>query len=201
MKNGENENKGIVMENEELNKNEETVIEPETQSEQGDDFIPSRVKKKDRKRDKQEQENLIESLSAQRDENMDRYLRAMAEFDNFRKRTAGEKAVLYDAGVRDTVLKLLPVLDNFQRAMAAVPEDNQIIKGFIMIQKQFNETLAAMGVEEIEAVGSAFDPNLHDAVMHIDDEAFGASEVAEELLKGYKYKDKVIRHTMVKVAN
>ncbi|MDR1703556.1 MAG: nucleotide exchange factor GrpE [Clostridiales bacterium] len=160
-----------------------------------------KAKKKDKKRDKQEAENLIESLTTQRDENMNRYLRAMAEFDNFRKRTASEKAVMYDAGIRDAVTKILPVLDNFQRAMAAVSEDNQVTKGFVMILKQLNEALAAMGVEEIAAVGTAFDPNLHDAVMHIDDEAFGPSEVVEELQKGYKCKDKVIRYSMVKVAN
>ena len=148
----------------------------------------------------------IDALKAQAAENLDRYQRCLAEFDNFRKRTAKEKASMYDDGVKDTVEKLLCVVDNLERAVAAQQnvEDAQkdpFVKGIEMTLKQFKEILQAMGVTEIAALGEKFDPNLHAAVAHEDNEDFGENEIMLEMLKGYKYKDKVIRHSMVKVAN
>ena len=135
---------------------------------------------------------------------LDRYQRTLAEFDNFRKRTMKEKASMYDDGVRDSVLKLIPVVDNFERAVSAVSEEEKesgLYKGIEMVLKQFTEILTSLGVQEIEAEGKAFDPNLHNAVMHIEDENFGENEVAAVLQKGYICKDKFIIPSMVQVAN
>lgn len=128
----------------------------------------------------------------------------MAEFDNFRKRTEKEKSSMYEIGARDIIEKILPVLDNFERGLAAVPEDvkgSSFAEGVEMIYKQFVKTLEDAGVEAIEAVGQQFDPNIHNAVMHVDDENFGENEISQELLKGYKYRGTVVRHSMVQVAN
>lgn len=138
------------------------------------------------------------------EELQDRLIRQMAEFDNFRKRTEKEKSAMYEVGTRDMVEKILPVLDNFERGLAAVPEDvkgSPFAEGVEMIYKQFVKTLEDAGVEAIEAVGKKFDPNLHNAVMHIDDEAYGENEITQELQKGYQYRGSVVRHSMVQVAN
>ena len=146
-----------------------------------------------------------EELEQQAADNLDKYQRTLAEFDNFRKRTIKEKAVMYDDGVRSTIEKLLTVIDNLERAVAVqegkVDADDAFFKGVKMTLVQFREILHSMGVEEIKALGEKFDPNLHAAVAHEDDESYGENEVILEMLKGYKYKDKVIRHSMVKVAN
>lgn len=134
----------------------------------------------------------------------DRLKRQMAEFDNFRKRTEKEKSSMYEIGARDIIEKILPVIDNLERGLAAVPEDekaNPFADGMEKIYKQFMKTLEDAGVEVIEAKGAQFDPNLHNAVMHIEDEAFGENEISQELLKGYKYRGTVVRHSMVQVAN
>lgn len=147
----------------------------------------------------------IAKLEQQAADNLDKYQRTLAEFDNFRKRTVKEKAGMYDDGVRSTVEKLLNVIDNLERAVAVqegkVDENDAFFKGVKMTLTQFQEVLRGIGVEEIKAVGEKFDPNLHAAVAHEDDENYGENEVVLEMLKGYKYKDKVIRHSMVKVAN
>ncbi len=147
----------------------------------------------------------ITKLEQQATENFDKYQRCLAEFDNFRKRTAKEKASMYDDGVRDTIEKLLNVVDNLERAVAAqeskAEENDGFFKGVQMILKQFQEVLHGLGVVEIKALGEQFDPNLHAAVAHEDDESYGENEIILEMLKGYQYKDKVIRHSMVKVAN
>lgn len=135
------------------------------------------------------------------DELYDKYLRMLAEYDNFKKRTAKEKDELYSFAVADTLEKLLPVLDNLERAADAAEEKSPLADGVKMVLKQFGETLEKMNVAAIEAVGGEFDPNLHNAVMHVEDENVGANTVVEEFQKGYKYKEKVIRHSMVKVAN
>lgn len=138
------------------------------------------------------------------EELQDRLKRQMAEFDNFRKRTEKEKSSMYEIGARDIIEKILPVLDNFERGLAAVPEDvkgSSFAEGVEMIYKQFVKTLEDAGVEAIEAVGQQFDPNIHNAVMHVDDENFGENEISQELLKGYKYRGTVVRHSMVQVAN
>ncbi len=135
-------------------------------------------------------------------EMFDRYQRTLAEFDNFRKRTSKEKAVMYDDGVRAMAEKLLPVLDNFERALSATAEkEGSFYQGITMISRQLETALADMGVEKITALDEGFDPNLHYAVAHIEDENYGAGIVTEEMQKGYKHKDKIIRPSMVKVAN
>ena len=141
---------------------------------------------------------------AQIEELQDRLKRQMAEFDNFRKRTEKEKAAMYEIGAKDIIEKILPVLDNFERGLAAMPEDEKgssFAEGIEKIYKQFVKTLEDAGVESIEAVGKQFDPNLHNAVMHVEDEKYGENEIAMELQKGYKYRGSVVRHSMVQVAN
>ena len=141
---------------------------------------------------------------AQIEELQDRLKRQLAEFDNFRKRTEQEKAAMYEIGAKDIIEKILPVLDNFERGLAAVPEDEKgssFAEGIEKIYKQFVKTLEDAGVESIEAVGKQFDPNLHNAVMHVEDENLGENVVAVELQKGYTYKDSIVRHSMVQVAN
>ena len=155
----------------------------------------SEMLKKKKKKDKMEEK--LEELE-------DRVKRQMAEFDNFRKRTEKEKSHMYEVGARDVIEKILPVVDNFERGLASVPEDqkeNPVIVGMDKIYNQLMTTLTDLGVEPIEAVGEEFDPNYHNAVMHVEDEELGENVVAEEFLKGYMYKDTVIRHSMVKVAN
>ena len=148
--------------------------------------------KKKKEKDKFEQQ--IEELT-------DRLKRNMAEFDNFRKRTEKEKSSMYIIGARDIVEKILPVVDNFERGLAQAPEGDSFADGMKMIYKQLITTLDELGVKPIEAVGKEFDPNFHNAVMHVEDEEAGENIVVEEFQKGYTYKDFVVRHSMVKVAN
>ena len=148
-------------------------------------------KKKDKKDEK------IEELT-------DKLTRQMAEFDNFRKRTEKEKSQMYEVGAKDIIEKILPVVDNFERGLDAVPEEKKedpFIQGMEKVYKQFMTVLESVEVKPIEALGNQFDPNFHNAVMHVEDENFGENEVAEEFQKGYMYRDSVVRHSMVKVAN
>ncbi len=146
-----------------------------------------------KKKDKKDEE--IEALT-------DRVKRQMAEFENFRNRTEKEKSQMYDMGAKSIIEKILPVIDNFERGLANVNEgDDSFSDGILMIYRQLNSTLAEAGVTPIEAVGQEFNPDYHNAVMHVDDEAYGENEVVEELQKGYMYRDTVVRHSMVKVAN
>ena len=134
----------------------------------------------------------------------DRLTRQMAEFDNFRKRTEKEKSQMYEIGAKDIIEKMLPVVDNFERGLDAVKEEDKedpFIQGMEMVYKQLMTVLGELGVKPIEAVGKEFDPNLHNAVMHVEDENFGENIIAEEFQKGYMYRDSVVRHSMVKVAN
>ena len=146
-------------------------------------------KKKDNKLEQQ-----IEDLT-------DRLKRNMAEFDNFRKRTEKEKSSMYVIGAKDIIEKILPVVDNFERGLAQAPEDDPFAEGMQKIYKQFTTTMEGMGVEPIEAVGKEFNPDFHNAVMHVEDESVGENIIVEELQKGYTYKGFVVRHSMVKVAN
>ena len=148
--------------------------------------------------EKKKQENKKDEKIA---ELTDMLQRQMAEFENYRKRTEKEKASMYDMGTRDTVEKLLPVIDNFERGLAGSAEDDPFAEGMKMIYRQMMTMLTDLGVTPIDAAGKEFDPNLHNAVMHVDDENFGENIVAEELQKGYMFKDHVVRHSMVKVAN
>jgi len=134
----------------------------------------------------------------------DRVLRQMAEFDNFRKRTEREKAAMYEVGAKSIVEKLLPVVDNFERGFSTVTEedkDDAFVKGMEMVYKQLMTMLESMDVKPIEAVGKEFNPDLHNAVMHVEDEEAGENIVVEEFQKGYTYRDSVVRYSMVKVAN
>ena len=147
----------------------------------------------------------VQKLEKQCSDYLDKYQRTLAEFDNFRKRTSKEKAVMMDDGVRNTIEKLLPIIDNLERAVVVqegkAEEGDAFFKGIQMILTQFQETLAALEVTEIPALGEKFNPALHAAVAHEDSEAHGENEIMLVMLKGYQHKDKVIRHSMVKVAN
>ena len=148
-------------------------------------------KKKDKKDEK------IEELT-------DRVKRQMAEFDNFRKRTEKEKASMYQIGAREVIEKILPVVDNFERGLATIPEEdagNPYAEGMEKIYKQLMTVLDDLGVKAIEAVGQEFNPDFHNAVMHVEDEEAGENVIVEEFQKGYLYKEQVVRHSMVKVAN
>ena len=131
----------------------------------------------------------------------DKYLRIVAEYDNYRKRTQREKEAIYPEAKASVTALFLPVLDNLERALEASSEGDALYEGLKMIMKQFETALESAGVEHIEAVGQKFDPNLHNAVMHVDDENYGENEVVEEFQKGYKIGDRIVRHSMVKVAN
>ena len=134
----------------------------------------------------------------------DKLTRQMAEFDNYRKRTEKEKTAMYEVGAKDVIEKILPIVDNFERGLQTVPEEEKespFVQGMDKIYKQLMTTLEGIGVTPIEAVGCEFDPDLHNAVMHVEDEELGEGIIAEEFQKGYKYRDSVVRHSMVKVAN
>ena len=146
-------------------------------------------KKKDNKLEQQ-----IEDLT-------DRLKRNMAEFDNFRKRTEKEKSSMYIIGAKDIIEKILPVVDNFERGLAQATEGDPFAEGMEKIYKQLTTTLESLGVEPIEAVDKEFNPDLHNAVLHVEDESVGDNIIVEELQKGYTYKGFVVRHSMVKVAN
>ena len=148
-----------------------------------------------KKKDKKDEQ--IEELT-------DRLNRTMAEFDNFRKRTEKEKSAMYEIGAKDIIEKILPIVDNFERGLACIPEGEKksaFAEGMDKVYKQLVKTLEDAGVKPIEAVGQPFDPNFHNAVMHIEDDKMGENVVAEEFQKGYVYRDSVVRHSMVKVAN
>lgn len=134
----------------------------------------------------------------------DKLMRTIAEFDNFRKRSEKEKSAMFEIGAKAIIEKILPVLDNFERGLDSISEEEKgsaFAQGIEQIYKQFVKVLDEAGVKAIEAVGNEFDPNLHNAVMHVEDDAFGENIVAEEFQKGYMYKESVVRHSMVKVAN
>lgn len=149
----------------------------------------------------EEKEQKKDKKSGQIEELTDRLQRTMAEFDNYRKRTEKEKASMYVIGAKEVIEKILPVVDNFERGLAAAEEGDAFAEGMQMVYKQLMTALTEMGVQPIEAVGQEFDPNVHNAVMHVEDPEAGENTVVEELQKGYTYKDFVVRHSMVKVAN
>ena len=168
---------------------EETETAEESQEETQKKSIFGKKKDKKDKKDTK-----IEELT-------DRLQRTMAEFDNFRKRTEKEKASMYVIGAKEIIEKMLPVVDNFERGLANAQEGDAFAEGIQMIYKQLMTTFDEMGVKVIETVGQQFDPNLHNAVMHVDDPEQEDNVIVEEFQKGYTYKDFVVRHSMVKVAN
>ena len=178
-------------EGEEASENEEEEPDEEDEDKKSGKKLFGKKNKKDKKDEK------IEELT-------DRLTRQMAEFDNFRKRTEKEKSQMYEIGAKDIIEKILPVVDNIERGLDAVKEEDKedpFIQGMEMVYKQLMTVLGELGVKPIEAVGKEFDPNLHNAVMHVEDENFGENIIAEEFQKGYMYRDSVVRHSMVKVAN
>lgn len=199
MESSTEENVSETKEDENVTSTEETAETAENadaEASEADSEDPDK-KKSFFKKKKDKKDEQIEELT-------DKVKRQMAEFDNFRKRTEKEKSEMYDMGAKTIVEKILPVIDNFERGLAAVPEDNKedaFVVGMDKIYRQMLTVLEEAGVKPIEAVGAEFDPNFHNAVMHVEDETLGENVVAEELQKGYMYRDTVVRHSMVKVAN
>ncbi len=175
--------------------NEETVKETVETEEVKEDKADKKKKKTSKKKDKKDEQ--IEELN-------DKYQRLFAEFQNYRSRSEKEKTAMYEVGAKSIIEKILPVVDNFERGIGALSKedlDSPIGQGMNLIYKQMEQTLTDMGVVAIEAEGKEFDPELHNAVMHEDNEELGENIVSQEFQKGYKYRDSVIRHSMVKVAN
>lgn len=186
-------------EDSELDKNQdaEEVVEASTSEKDGAAKTSKSFLKGSKNKELAAKEEKINELS-------DRLMRTMAEYDNFRKRTEKEKSQMFDLGVKNVLEKLLAVIDNFERGLDFIGEedkDNSYVQGFNMIYKQLMTCMEEIGVKVIEAVGQEFDPNYHNAVMHGEDESLGENVVAEEFQKGYMYHDTVIRHSMVKVVN
>ena len=202
-----NENKNNMEENAE-NVSEETVKEEEetTVTEEGaaseENTEDAPLKHKDKKKVKK-LEAEIEKLQAQVSEEQDKYMRLYAEYDNFRRRSAKERESIYADAYSDALSQILPIIDNLERAQQYSTEDPEspMAKGIELTIKSCVEALNKMGVYEIEALGKPFDPNFHNAVMHVDDDAYGESEIVEVFMKGYIKGEKVLRFAMVKVAN
>lgn len=175
----------------------EEVVEEDTEADAEEDADEEKssggfFKKKDKKDKKDAQ---IEELT-------DKVRRQMAEFENFRKRSEKEKTQMYEVGAKGILEKILPVVDNFERGLKGMEEsEDPFAQGMQMIYKQLMTSLEEAGVKAIEAVGQEFNPDFHNAVMHVEDDEFGENEIVEEFQKGYMYHDSVLRHSMVKVAN
>lgn len=189
------EAQGTEEETEEAKDDKTGAEDSEDAAGENDDKPGRKLFGKKNKKDKKDEK--IEELT-------DKLTRQMAEFDNFRKRTDREKSQMYEIGAKDIIDKILPVVDNFERGLDAVKEDQKedpFVQGMEKVYKQLMTTLEGVGVTPIEAVGKEFNPDFHNAVMHVEDENFGENIIAEEFQKGYMYRDSVVRHSMVKVAN
>lgn len=184
----------------EVNEAEEPVNADSDAQNDAEDDTP--LKHKDKKRLKKAEAE-IEKLNAQLAEEHDKYMRLYAEYDNFRRRSAKERDGIYADAYSDALVQILPIIDNLERAVqfSANDPDSPMAKGIELTIKSCVEALNKMGVYEIEALGKPFDPNFHNAVMHVDDESFGENEIVEVFMKGYVKGDKVLRFSMVKVAN
>ena len=188
---------------------EQTTPETEAEVKEETKAAPEAEQKPDKKAEKKSEKaekksekaptkkSLEEELAAERD----KYLRLLAEYDNFRRRSARERENIYTDVRCETLKKFLPVYDSLSRALAQTPEDDACRKGLEMIMTQYEKSLEQLGVVMIEAVGQPFDANLHNAVMHIEDENYGENVIVEEFEKGFKIGDKILRYSMVKVAN
>ena len=182
------------------------IKQPEAEAEACDNNVEADAEEKCSGKDKKKQKKAeaeIEKLTASLAEEQDKYMRLYAEYENFRKRSAKERESVYSDAYCDALTQILPVLDNLERAAQFSPEDAEspMAKGLELTLKSFVEMMNKMGVFEIEALGKEFDPNLHSAVMHIEDETVGENTVVEVFMKGYARGDKVLRYSMVKVAN
>ena len=191
---------------------EEKELEKENQETEASEEKEAKASETDKETEKSEdagkKEKAPEKKKYPKDEKIDelndKLRRSMAEFDNYRKRTDKEKSAMYEIGAKDVIEKILPIVDNFERGLNTIPEDAKgtaFAEGMEKIYKQFVKTLDDLGVKPIEAVGKPFDPNFHNAVMHVEDENLGENVVAAELQKGYTYKESIVRHSMVQVAN
>ncbi|SFR68699.1 nucleotide exchange factor GrpE [Anaeromicropila populeti] len=189
-----------VCEKKEAEVEAEDVAEQAEQSAEADEKSEAEedVKLKNNKKDKKDKnEAKIEELT-------DKLMRTMAEFDNFRRRSEKEKSQMFEIGAKDIIEKILPVLDNFERGLSTIREEEKgtaFAQGIEQIYKQFVTVLEDAGVKAIEAVGKEFNPDLHNAVMHAEDENLGENIISDEFQKGYTYRDTVVRHSMVKVVN
>ena len=191
---------------------EEKELEKENQETEASEEKEAKASETDKETEKSEdagkKEKAPEKKKDPKDEKIDelndKLRRSMAEFDNYRKRTDKEKSAMYEIGAKDVIEKILPIVDNCERGLNTIPEDAKgtaFAEGMEKIYKQFVKTLDDLGVKPIEAVGKPFDPNFHNAVMHVEDENLGENVVAAELQKGYTYKESIVRHSMVQVAN
>ena len=195
MDNEELQKEEPVTDTEEITEDTEEVTETAETEETGNEAEESKGFFKKKKDKKDQKDILIEELN-------DKYRRTMAEFDNFRKRTEKEKAAMYEIGAKDVIEKILPVIDNFERGLASIPEEeagSAFADGMNMIYKQLMNELEQAGVAPIEAVGEEFDPEYHNAVMQVENDELESGTVAQELQKGYTYRDSVVRHSMVAV--
>jgi len=193
LENSEMAEKGKGPENSEVAENGETPVEAADEAaDKGDNGELEEIKRQ------------LESMTKKCDEYFDMLQRTAAEFDNYKKRTVKEKEALYSEAVSSVVTAFLPVIDSVERALLLSSDessDKSIREGIELINKQIKSVMKNLGVEEIKSIGETFNPDLHNAVMHIEDDSYGQNVVVEEFQKGYKFKDKVIRYSMVKVAN
>lgn len=207
---GEQENKNLEQEQ---NQNEETVQTEEAGAEAVKDAAQeqetaqsSENDKKDKKADKKKakSDKKQDALKDKVEELEDRVKRQMAEFENFRKRTDKEKTAMFETGAKSVIEKILPVVDNFERGLAAVPEEEKggaFAQGMEMIYKQLMQELEKMEVKPIPALGEEFNPDFHNAVMQVESDEYESGVIAQELQKGYTYRDSVVRHSMVAVVS
>ncbi len=183
----------------------EETVEAEAAETEADNAGEEAAQEKEKKfgKKKKTTDKKAEAYEAKIADLEDRVKRQMAEFENYRKRTEKEKAAMFEMGAKSVVEKILPVVDNFERGLVAVPEadkDGAFASGMNLIYKQMMTELEGLGVKPIEAVGKEFDPNLHNAVMQVESDEYEEGIVAQELLKGYMYRESVVRHSMVAVA-
>lgn len=184
----------------------ETDMSEETAAEEKEDSAEEPEKEKEKKpfRKKNKEDKKTEALNIKIGELEDKVKRQLAEFENFRNRTEKEKSAMFETGAKSVIEKILPVVDNFERGLAGLSEEEKaepFAAGMVMIYKQLQTELENMGVKPIEAVGKEFDPNFHNAVMQVESEEYESGIVAQEMMKGYTYRDSVIRHSMVAVTN
>ena len=188
-------------ENSSAKETDENTSETEKSGEEAEE--EKKTSKKEKKFSKKKDKN-IEKLEEKIADLEDKRVRQLAEFENFRKRSEKEKSQMFEVGAKSVIEKILPVMDNFERGLQAVPEEEKdapFVQGVEMVYKQMLTAFDEIGVKPIEAVGEVFDPNLHNAVMAVDDDSLESGTISEELQKGYMYKESVVRHSMVKVVN
>lgn len=176
---------------------EQAQASPEAEDVKEDDKAEKKGFGKGKKKDKKE-----DAYKQQITDLEDRVMRQMAEFENFRRRTEKEKTAMFETGAKSVIEKILPVVDNFERGLATIPEEDKgtpFAEGMAMIYKQLMTELEGIGVKPIQAVGQEFDPNLHNAVMQVESEEYESGVIAQELMKGYTYRESVVRHSMVAV--